>query len=455
MTYEVSGSKAYLLDDSDLRVITNKGSRRLPLFGIPVTIMLGSRPYVLTSQALFAVDPVKEEVSSVARLDRSYAGGVVSREDRIYLVGGNVMSVFQGSGSKFSVLYSYELPASPDGVFFLSTGELLFTGASTFTFNPGTKSTADLSLGWVPSSAVLAGNTLAQGDGSKLFIFNISLKKSDTVYFSSEIKNVLAWRDKILLATTSEIILVDPASASVVASSPAPGIARLACVDPDTIAVALLKDVISTFSLPGLKPLESFNASCDVQASAYPFFHQPIFVCRERLALPSGTGGTQPYFTQAVNPQEGSFFALQVGAFSNLATVGTLMERLAGQGLPYYTIQEGNLTKFRVGYFRTRTDAERIRSFLGDLDSWIVTEKIQQPLVHSIHDLNHDVRPDGIVAKDDSVLILTLRDQTWIEVLKASKLPEPATEVYLQGNKAFAKLKISGLRELVLPDSSK
>ncbi len=454
-SYGVSGSKAYLLDDSDLRIITSQGSRRLPLFGIPVTILLGSKPYVLTSQALFAVDPAKEEVTSVSRLDRSYMDAVVSKDDRIYLMGGNVLTVFQGSASKFTLLYSYELPGAPDRVFLLPTGELLFTGSRTFTYNPATSSTEDISPGWKPTHPSLAGSTMVENEGSALFLFNTASKTRDTVYFSSEIKHVTPWRDKILLATSSEVMLLDPVSASVVSSSPVLGIEKLSCVNQDTIAVALQKDVISTFSLPGLMPLETFNASCDAQASVYPFFHQPIFECRDKLALPSGTKGTQTYLVQSVKPQEGAYFALQVGAFSNLASVGTLMERLAGQGLPYYTIQDGNLTKFRVGYFRTRADAERIRSFLGDLDAWIVTEKTQQPLIHSIHDLNHDVRPDGIVSKGDSVLVLTLRDQTWIDVIKASRLPEPATEVYLQGNKAYAKLATSGLRELVLPDSSK
>jgi hypothetical protein len=453
--YVVSGSKAYLLDDSDLRVITTQGSRRLPLFGFPVTILSGTRPYVLTSQALFSIDPVKEEVTSVSRLDRSYSAAGISRDDRIYLVGGNTLTVFQGGALKFTLLYSYELPATPDDMFFLPSGDLLFTGSRTFTYNPGAKSTSDVPFACKPAHSFLAANTVVLSEGVRLFLFNLSLKKSDTISFTSEIKQIKIWRDKVLAATSSEIMVVDPASSSVIARSPLLGVVKLSVVDSDTLAVALLKDAIVTLSLPGLANLDSYNASCDDDAAAYPFFHQPLFVCKDKLALPGGAGQSKTYLVQSVKPQEGPFFALQVGAFSNLASVGTLMERLANQGLPYYTLQDGNLTKFRVGYFHTREEAEHVRSFLGDIDSWIVTEKTQQSLVHSIHDLNHDVRPDGIVSKGDSVLVLTLRDQTWIEVLKASKLPEPATEVYLQGNKAYARLQQSGLRELVLPDTSK
>ena len=104
--------------------------------------------------------------------------------------------------------------------------------------------------------------------------------------------------------------------------------------------------------------------------------------------------------------------------------------------------------------FRTRAEADRVRSFLGDIDSWVVTENATRSLVYSIHDLNLDRCPDGIVAKADSVLVFTLKERTWIEVLKASQLPEPVKDVYLKGNRAFAELKQSGLRELVLPDSN-
>ncbi|MEA1904781.1 MAG: hypothetical protein U9M97_02735, partial [Candidatus Hadarchaeota archaeon] len=89
------------------------------------------------------------------------------------------------------------------------------------------------------------------------------------------------------------------------------------------------------------------------------------------------------------------------------------------------------------------------------MDSWVVTENATRSLVYSIHDLNLDRCPDGIVAKADSVLILTLRERTWVEVLRASRLPEPVKDVYLKGNRAYAELEHSGLKELVLPDSNR
>ncbi|MEA3312170.1 MAG: hypothetical protein U9Q76_08135, partial [candidate division WOR-3 bacterium] len=88
------------------------------------------------------------------------------------------------------------------------------------------------------------------------------------------------------------------------------------------------------------------------------------------------------------------------------------------------------------------------------MDSWVVTENATRSLVYSIHDLNLDRCPDGIVAKADSVLILTLLERTWVEVLRASRLTEPVKDVYLKGNRAYAELEHSGLKELVLPDST-
>lgn len=453
-TYGVSAGKAYQIDDADLRIITNQGSRRLPLFGTPVTILIGTRPYVLTSQALFAVDASKEEISAVLRLDRSYSGAVIGKDDRIYLLGADALNAVQGSQTKFSILYTYALPSAPDRMFLLPSGNIFFSGQKSFVYDPAAKNTTDASPGWTLKKPSMSGNVLIESEGSSLHFYNVLTKESAKLDLASEVKQIAVWRDKILASTSAELMLVDPLSARIVTRRPYLSISRLSAVDSDTIAVALVPDGIITMSLPSLEALGSYNASCADGGIGYPFFGKPLFICGEKLALPGGTRETEPYLVQPVKPQDGSYYALQVGAFSNLASVGPLMERLANQGLPYYTLEDASMTKFRVGYFKTRADAERIRSYLSDINAWIVTEKNPQNLIHSIHDLNHDVRPDGIVAKGDSVIIITLRDQTWIEVLKASKLPESATEVYLQGNKAYAKLEKSGLRELVLPDST-
>jgi len=137
-SYVVHTEKSYLLDKTDLRIITCEGSSRVPLFGTPVTILLGSRPYVLTSQALFAVDPANEQVSAVFRLDRAYSSAVIGTDDRIYLLGADALSVVQGSAEKMSLLYTYGLPRLASSMFLLPSGELLFLpaqGLNSFTYN--------------------------------------------------------------------------------------------------------------------------------------------------------------------------------------------------------------------------------------------------------------------------------------------------------------------------------
>lgn len=455
--YEVSGGKAYLVDEANLLVITSDGFRRLPLFGVPFGVAVGLRPYVLSSEALFAVDAAKEEVSALLRLDRLYGSMVVGPGDRIYLLGGDALSVVQGSETRLSLLYTYGLPRLAGSIYPLSTGELLLTptdGVTAMKYNPSTKGLSDVKLGWVPREPVLVNEFLVDRDSSGLKIFNTSTGASTSFNLGVAPRSLVPWKDKVIVLGADQLFLVDPRTSVTIACIPLPGAKAVSAVDGENLAVVLRERDLITFALPGLVPLDTFNAFCATNSSAYPFRAKPLFVCGEKLAFPGGTAETSAYLVQPVRPEDTGCYALQVGAFSNPASFGTLMEILARQGLPYYTIKENNLTKFRVGFFRTRAEADRVRSFLANIDSWIVTEKTPQSLIYSINDLNRDVRPDGIVAKGDSVLILTLRQNTWIEVLKASRLPEPVTEVYVQGAHAYARLQSSGLRELVLPDST-
>lgn len=458
-SYVVHTEKSYLLDKTDLRIITCEGSSRVPLFGTPVTILLGSRPYVLTSQALFAVDPANEQISAVFRLDRAYSSAVIGTDDRIYLLGADALSVVQGSAAKMSLLYTYGLPRLASSMFLLPSGELLFIpsqGLNSFTYNPNTKKIIDVKLPWIPRYPLLIGSTLVDRDSAGLRFFSLSTRKSASLNLGSEPTRISAWQGKVLAATSSELILCDPASSTILARTQIADIRKLSTIDSEGFATVLAGNSLITVSLPTLIPIDTFNASCDrnTRSSAYPFFGKPLFVCGEKLALPGASEQTQAYLVQPVRSFEGQAFSLQVGAFSNPASFGPLMENLARQGLPYYTVKEGGLTKFRVGFFRTRAQADRFRSFLQDYGAWVIAEHSTRQLTHSLHDLNRDRRPDGIVAKADSVLISTLSQRTWIEVLKASKLPATVNDVYLKGNKAYAELEGIGLRELVLPDSN-
>ncbi|TET22044.1 MAG: SPOR domain-containing protein [Candidatus Stahlbacteria bacterium] len=457
-SYVEHEGKAYLLDSHDLRIVTSEGSSRVPLFGTPVTILVGSRPYVLTSQALFAVDPANEQVSAVFRLDRAYSSAVIGTDDRIYLLGADALSVVQGSAAKMSLLYTYGLPRLASSMFLLPSGELLFlpaSGLSAFTYNPNTKKIIDVKLPWIPRYPLLIGSTLVDRNSLGLWFFSPSTRKSASLNLGSEPTRVSAWQGKVLAATASELVLADPASSTLLARTQIADIRKLSTIDSEGFATVLAGNSLITVSLPSLVPADTFNASCtrNTHSSAYPFFGKPLFVCGEKLALPGASQQTRSYLVQPVKITEGQAFSLQVGAFANPISFGPLMENLARQGLPYYTVKEGGLTKFRVGFFRTRAEADRFRSFLQDYGAWVIAEHSTRQLTHSLHDLNLDRRPDGIVAKADSVLVFTLSQRTWIEVLKASKLPEPVTNVYLKGNRAFAELKQSGLRELVLPDS--
>jgi len=463
VSYVEHGRKAYLLDSPDLRIVTAEGSRRVPLFGSPVTILVGSRPYVLTSQALFAVDPANEQVSTAFRLDRAYSSAVLGAGDRIYLLAADALSVVQGSAAKMNLLYTYGLPRLASSMFLLPRGELLFIpsqgipsqGLNAFTYNPNTRKIVDVKLPWIPRYPLLIGSVLVDRDSAGLRFFNLATNKASSLDLGSAPTRVSAWQGKALAATAAELLLVDPLSATVLARSTIAGIRRLSAIDSEGFATVLAGNNLMTFSLPALIPTDTFNASCarNTHSSTYPFFGKPLFVCGDRLALPGTTPKTRSYLVQSVRTTEDKAFSLQVGAFMDPVSFGPLMENLARQGLPYYTVKEGGLTKFRVGFFRTRAEADRVRSFLGDINSWVVTENATRSLVYSIHDLNLDRRPDGIVAKADSVLILTLRERTWVEVLRASRLPEPVKDVYLKGNRAYAELEHSGLKELVLPDS--
>ncbi|MEA3310739.1 MAG: SPOR domain-containing protein, partial [candidate division WOR-3 bacterium] len=412
-SYVEHGRKAYLLDSHDLRIVTAEGSRRVPLFGSPVIILVGSRPYVLTSQALFAVDPVNEQVSTAFRLDRAYSSAVLGAGDRIYLLAADALSVVQGSAAKMSLLYTYGLPRLASSMFLLPRGELLFIpsqGLNAFTYNPNTRKIADVKLPWAPRYPLLIGSTLADRDSAGLRFFNLATNKASSLDLGSAPTRVSAWQGKALAATAAELLLVDPLSATVLARSTIAGIRRLSAIDSEGFATVLAGNNLITVSLPSLVPADTFNASCarNTHSSAYPFFGKPLFCCGDRLALPGATPKTRSYLVQSVRTTEDKAFSLQVGAFMDPASFGPLMENLARQGLPYYTLEEQGLTKFRVGFFRTRAEANRVRSFLGDMDSWVVTENATRSLVYSIHDLNLDRCPDGIVAKADSVLILTL-----------------------------------------------
>ncbi|MBA7596449.1 hypothetical protein ES703_03421 [subsurface metagenome] len=462
-SYVVHTEKSYLLDKTDLRIITCEGSSRVPLFGTPVTILLGSRPYVLTSQALFAVDPANEQVSAVFRLDRAYSSAVIGTDDRIYLLGADALSVVQGSAEKMSLLYTYGLPRLASSMFLLPSGELLFLpaqGLNSFTYNPNTKKIIDVKLPWIPRYPLLIGSVLVDRDSAGLRFFSLSTKKSYSINLGSEPTKISLWQGKVLAATASELVLADPASSTLLARTQIADIRKLSTIDSEGFATVLAGNSLITVSLPTLVPADTFNASCprnthsrNTHSSAYPFMGKPLFVCGDRLALPGVSEQTQAYLVQPVRSFEGQAFSLQVGAFSNPASFGPLMENLARQGLPYYFVEEGGLTKFRVGFFRTRAEADRFRSFLEDYGAWVIAEHSTRQLTHSLHDLNLDRRPDGIVAKADSVLVSTLSQRTWIEVLKASKLPATVNDVYLKGNKAYAELDGIGLRELVLPDS--
>jgi len=462
-SYVEHGGKAYLLDSHDLRIVTSEGSSRVPLFGTPVTILLGSRPYVLTSQALFAVDPANEQISAVFRLDRAYSSAVIGTDDRIYLLGADALSVVQGSAAKMSLLYTYGLPRLASSMFLLPSGELLFLpsqGLNAFTYNPNTKKIIDVKLPWIPRYPLLIGSVLVDRDSAGLRFFSLSTRRSSSLNLGSEPTRVSAWQGKVLAATSSELILADPSSAAILARTQIADIRKLSTIDSEGFATVLAGNNLITVSLPSLVPADTFNASCprnthsrNTHSSAYPFMGKPLFVCGDRLAIPGASQQTRSYLVQSVRAAEDRAFSLQVGAFSNPASFGPLMENLARQGLPYYFVEEGGLTKFRVGFFRTRAQADRFRSFLDDYGAWVIAEHSTRQLTHSLHDLNRDRRPDGIVAKADSVLVSTLSQRTWIEVLKASKLQATVNDVYLKGNKAYAELDGVGLRELVLPDS--
>jgi hypothetical protein len=457
-SYVEHGGKAYLLEETDLRIITPQGSRRVALFGSPVAILVGSRPYVLTSQALFAIDQAAEQVSTAFRLDRAYSAAKLGSGDRIYLLGADAVSVVQGSATKMSLLYTYGLPRLCGEMFLLPSGHLFLipsTGTSAVVFNPNNKSVSGLNLPWHPNRPVLIGSVLVDRDSAGLRFFNLATKKASSLDLGSEPTHLSIWQGKALVATPAELLLLDPLSATVFARSTITGIRRLSAIDSESFATVLAGNNLITVSLPSLVPADTFNASCQEHSSVYPFFGKPLFCCGEKLALPGGTQQTETYLVQSVRSFEGQAFSLQVGAFFNPMSFGPLMENLARQGLPYYFVEEGGLTKFRVGFFRTRAEADRFRSFLDDYGAWVISEQSTQRLTHSIHDLNRDRRPDGIAAKGDSVLVFTLSQGTWIEVLKVSQLPEPLTDVYLKGNRAFAELKNSGLRELVLPDSTR
>jgi len=458
--YVVSGDKAYLLNEHELRIITSEGSRKLPVFGDPVGILTGSRPYVVTSEAVFAVNPSAEQITTAFRLDKPYTDAVIGAGDRIYLLGADMLSVIQGSAERMSFLYTYALPRVPDKVYRLASGSLLFTpisGTSGFTFNPANKKVTDVTFPWTPSKPLMAGSVVVDKTENGLRTFRMSTRSAGSIELGAAPSRIVSWQDKVIAVTPSELILTDPLTSVILSRTSLASVNKLSAVDSDSLAVSLSGNDLITFGLPSLAVIDTFNASCtgNASSSAYPLFSQPLLVCGDKLAVPGGTATTSDFLVKEVKTEEGKFFALQVGALSNPMNFGPLLESIARHGLPHYTVEAGDLTKFRVGFFRTREEADRIRTYLADIGPWIVVEERAFQLTQSIHDINHDGRrTDGIVAKGDSVLFLTLKERTWIEVIKEAKLAEPVTEVYLKGNHAYARLQESGLRELVLTDSA-
>ncbi len=457
VSYIEYGAKAYLLDKTDLRIISQEGSSRVPLFGSPVTLLAGSRPYVLTSQALFALDSSTEQVTTVFRLDRPYSSAVIGSGDRIYLLGADAVTVVQGSATRMSLLYTYGLPGLVSSMFMLSSGQLFFlpsTGLTAFTYNPGTKKTTDVKLPCTPRHPLLVGSVLVDSDSLGLRFFSLATKQSSLVNLGAEATHICQWQGKVLAATASELVFADPVSSTVLARSAIQGICKLSTVDRENFAAVLAGNSLITVRLPSLVPADTFNATCQGRASVYPFFGKPLFVCDDKLALPGASQQTQSFLVQPVQTVEGQAYSIQVGAFSDPMSFGPLMEMLARQGIPYYFVEDAGLTKFRIGFFRNRRDADRFRSYLAERGAWVISEHTTRRLTHSIHDINRDRRPDGVVFKGDSVLIFTLKQGTWIETLKVSQLPAQINDAYLKGNKAYAQLEGIGLRELVLPDST-
>jgi len=462
VSYVEYGAKAYLLDKTDLRIISQEGSSRVPLFGSPVTLLAGSRTYVLTSQALFAIDSCTEQVTTVFRLDRPYSSAVIGSGDRIYLLAADAVTVVQGSATRMSLLYTYGLPGLASSMFLLSSGQLLFlpsTGLTAFTYNPGTRKTTNVKLPWIPRHPLLVGSVLVDSDSLGLRFFSLTTKQSSSVNLGSEATHICQWQGKVLAATASELVLADPASSTVLARTAIQGTRKLSAVNRENFAAVLAGNSLITVRLPSLVPADTFNATCTRNtprntSSAYPFFGKPLFICGDKLALPGASQQTQSFLVQPVQTVEGQAYSIQVGAFSDPMSFGPLMEMLARQGIPYYFVEDAGLTKFRIGFFRNRRDADRFRSYLAERGAWVISEHGTRRLTHSIHDINRDRRPDGVVFKGDSVLVFTLKERTWIEVLKASQLPATVNDAYLKGNKAYAQLEGIGLRELVLPDST-
>ncbi len=457
--YLQQGNKGYLLKDQDLRIISSQGIAKLPLFGIPNSIIMGQRPYVLTSKALFAIDATKEGISNVFRLDISYTKAVIGAKERLYLLGGKELTVIQGSGTKMSILYTYGLPVSCSDMFYLPSGHLFFipsSGLTAFTYNPNNKATKNIKLAWKPKYPLLAGSVLFDKDTAGIRFFHTSTGSASFLNLGAEVCNLLIWRGRILVSTSSELLLIDPVNSSIINRLSIPAIRKFYAVDNEDFATVLTGNNLITVGLPDLIPRDTFNASCAGANAAYPFLGKPLFVCGDKLALPGISQKTQHYMVYSLNSLKTQAYSLQVGAFSDISSFGALMEMLARQGLPYYMAVEGDLTKFRIGFFKTREDADLVRSYLEDYGAWVVTESSTHPLTHSLHDINRDGRPDGALARGDSVLILTLSDKKWIEFIKTAQLPEQVQDIYFKGEyRLFVNLKQSGVVELTLPDSLK
>ena len=99
---------------------------------------------------------------------------------------------------------------------------------------------------------------------------------------------------------------------------------------------------------------------------------------REVWVVEGGRGGAE----EAVDPGQpvlfdpGGEFTVQVGAYQDSRIAGKIVLDLSGDGYPAYAIAspDGKEVRVRIGYFKTRKDAERFgRIFKEDRDTeyWV------------------------------------------------------------------------------------
>lgn len=105
---------------------------------------------------------------------------------------------------------------------------------------------------------------------------------------------------------------------------------------------------------------------------------QTTSTTREEPAVEDGTGRTAESIDpgQLVRFDPGGQFTVQVGAYKNSRIAGKIVTDLSGEGYPAYAIAgpDGKEIRVRIGYFKTRIDAERFgRIFKEDRgkDYWV------------------------------------------------------------------------------------